>query len=182
MTQSPDKTIRLQNRTKTNLSLNLNRLRAPASPGLRRSVLLTPINIPAGQYYDICGVMGISYKQAEGLVEASPEVRAFERGGKLVVQHWPPSEEERAAEAAAAPPPKPKPKVEAAPLKKEPVAEPLAEEEAKTEAPAKPAMVVPEEPSMAWTEAKLREYAEAHDIDVKKAKSKTAVLRAIRKK
>jgi hypothetical protein len=181
MTQSPDKTIRLQNKTKTNLSLNLNRLRAPASPSLRRSVLLTPINIPAGQYYDICGVMGLSYLQAKGLVESSPEVRAFERGGRLTVQHWPPSEEERAAEAAAAPPqkPKPEPKVEAAP-KEEPTPAPQAEAEAKTEAP--PEVVVPEEPSMSWTEARLREYAETHNIDVKKAKSKTAVLRAIRKK
>lgn len=36
------------------------------------------------------------------------------------------------------------------------------------------------EPSMDWAEDELRFYAEAHGIDISKAKSKTAILRAIR--
>ena len=171
------KTIRLQNRSMTNVSLNLHQLRAPASPGLRRALLMTPILIPSGQYYDVCAQLGCSLDEAQRIVESSPEVKGFVAGGRIIVMPFPPEPEVAPEPVVAPPPPPPPPPTEEAALEELQVLDAVEEE---TPIPALPLDATAEEPSMDWSEDQLRAYAKKHNIDVSKAKSKSAVLRFIR--
>jgi hypothetical protein len=95
MSSPSARTIRLQNCTFGNLTVQLMRLHAPASPGLRRAVAMTPISIKNGEYYDVCKELGISYEDACDLIKKSPDVALFTKSfpQKLHVVHWPPPPE-----------------------------------------------------------------------------------------
>jgi hypothetical protein len=170
---------------------------------MRRGPTLTPILIGGGQYYDVCAMLGVSYEEAEDICRRSPEVQAFKRSRYLDVISFPPA---AAAPAPVVVPPTPTPEPAAAVSTPTPVtptavvvsgvdvtsevistavtlpeAEPALAAPVADEVPV-PAPRVVREPSMDWSEADLREYARTRGIDVSKAKSKTAVLKAIRGK
>ena len=163
------KTIRLLNVTPNNISLSLQQFRAPASPGIRRSIVMTSVLIRAGGFVDVCSLLRVDIEEAKAVVERSPEARAFCKSGALRAMYFPPEPE-------AAPPPKPEPAPKPAP-EPEPVVEPVVEPEPEPVAAEGSPL---EEPSMSWPEAKLRDYASERNIDLTRAKSKTAVMRAIR--
>ena len=236
----PQKTLRLVNLLPTSqLSIALHHFRSPASPSIRRAVLLTPICIPPGGVLDLCHHLGVTYEEANRIVQQSPEVKAMAYArNALRIETYPPDPVVSAPapvvsqimtavavpvalpEVTAAPTPAPEqavaplpavappvatlqftspmapgpvtapavpvvPVVPVAPVAPStvPVAAPMAASAlpANGGAPAKRILVL-EEPSMDWTEEKLRAHAVERGIDVAAMKSKTQVLRAIRGK
>lgn len=186
---SSAKTIRLQNLTMTNLSVMLHEL-VPASRGsMRRGPALTPILIKNGSYYDVCEKHRCTLQEARDLIARSPEVQSLIRLARILVVEYPP-EAPPAPEPAVTEPVAPEPTVTAEALVVEDAIESIEVTDADLELPAvdgqvAPAAAVPDDapagdPSMDWSEADLRAYAAAKGIDVTRAKSKTAVLRAIR--
>lgn len=97
-------TIRLHNidPAHSQLSLHLTRAIEKNSPRLRRGVLLTPIRIPAGRFYDVCLELNVDIEEARRIVRASPEVLAHSHARRLLVREFPPTEAEQAADAKAA--------------------------------------------------------------------------------
>lgn len=181
MSPQSAKTIRLQNTSFSDLSLMIHQYRFPASPGIRRNLLLTPINIRQGRYYDICLELSVTYEEACAVVDRSPEIKAFAAANALIIIHFPPAPE--AAPAPVAAPealPPPPPVVEVTPADAPPADAPLADAPPQDAPPVVDNTVVAQDPSIDWTEEDLRSYAAARRIDVAKAKSKTQVLRMIR--
>lgn len=199
---SSHKTIRLQNKTGNNLSLHLHQMQPRAAGSMRRGPMLTSILIGQGQYYDVCAQLGVDYDEAHRICQRSPEVQAFKHSNYLAEIHWPPHpgappvEQLTPVVEAVAPPveeetpaplveltevldPDPTPAVGMPEPEMRQVQDTEVEAEAPAEAPA-PRMV--REPSMDWSEEELRDYAAKRGIDLSKAKSKTAVIRAIREK
>jgi hypothetical protein len=81
------------------VSFSLQRWQQKTSPRLRRGVVMTPVLIPAGLYYDVCKELGVSFEEAKALCERSPELKAHERAGRLLVREHPPMDETLAKEA-----------------------------------------------------------------------------------
>lgn len=199
------KTIRLQNVTHTNLSFTVHRYRARTQGSLRRGPMLESVLISRGQYLDVCAHFGVDVDEALRLCDSSPEIRAFKRQGYLKQFVFPPDEVEPQpvvvvkahapipvlAESVTAAPEvaaEPAPVAEVAVLEEVPAVETAAPEAAAPEV-AEAVSVAPEadpravrEPSMDWSENDLRAYARRKGVDLSRAKSKTAVLRAIREK
>lgn len=167
MANSEPTTLRLQNLSFSNLSLHLAQLTAPSAGSLRHGAQLLSIVIAQGHYYDVCAQLNISVNDARKLLASSPEVNAFRASNLIQVIEWPPPPE--VAQAVVAP---------AIPAV---VAEPVVPARIVSVVPAPVETAqAPSEPSMDWSEAQLRAYAKAQDIDVTHCKSKTAVLRVIR--
>lgn len=102
MSRSSDSpTIRLQNMAggNTQLNLHLMRLRPKASPGLRRGVVMTPVRILPGQYYDVCKELGVSLEEARRLIAQSPEVKAHQNARRLMVREFPTTADQAAEDA-----------------------------------------------------------------------------------
>jgi hypothetical protein len=95
-------TIRLHNKSGMNLSIHLALVAPKIAPRLRRGVSLLPINIPAGQYYDMCRQLDIDIDEARQIVKNSPEVQRKVNQQLLLVREFPPPPEERAQDAARA--------------------------------------------------------------------------------
>lgn len=192
-----NQTLWLQNSTSSNVSLHLHQLRSPASPGFRRGMLLMPVNVPAGGHYDVCKGLGVSYDEAVKIVDASPEYHLHNKKGRIYKLPQPPIPQPVAAPVLPTSEPESPfaadPAAQLGPRDDEPAAADVTvPEDAETTAAAGvpqgeflvpgPETAVPlSEPSMEWSEDQLRAYAEKKGIDVTKLKSKTAVLRAIRK-
>ena len=100
MTHSPE-TLRLYNvdQQGRQLSLSLQRWQPKSSPGLRRGVVMTPILIAPGGFYDVCAQLRIDFEEARFIAERSPEVNAHKNAGRLLVREHPPSVETLAKEA-----------------------------------------------------------------------------------
>ncbi len=101
MTHSPKPTIRLQNIAAGNTQLNLHlmRTRQKASPGLRRGVVMTPVHIMPGRYYDVCDELGLDIGEARRIVNPSPEVKAHVNAMRLMVREVPTTAEQAAEDA-----------------------------------------------------------------------------------
>jgi hypothetical protein len=202
-TNTTPRTVRLLNATGSNLSLYLTQLRYPARGSLKRGPLLTPILIQQGRYYDVCAELGVTFEEAELIARRSPEVQRLKTRGLLVLEYPPPpapppapAPEPAAApspppEAAPAPEPEPEPEPSPAPPPPAPEPSPPPSPQGPPEnvdlpPPAEePVLLLGDarkEPSMEWSEDELRAWAHKHGVDVSRAKSKTAVLKAIRTK
>jgi hypothetical protein len=185
------------------LSFEIQHQRPAASPGLRRGITLTPVKIARGGTYDICEQLHVSFADAERL-RLSPQVILFERGQRLRVHkvmddgsvvdlsavHSPLPDQTRPETSPTTPTPEPVRPTPPAPVPKlvdEPAPPPLEakEEEAKEEPKVEgetQAIQFPEgDPTMDWSDADLRAFAAVKQIDISKAKSKTALLKTIRK-
>jgi hypothetical protein len=175
MNQS-DRTIRLQNKSFGNLSLNLQQFRAPASPGLRRGLLLTPILIVSGKYFDVCKGLGVSFDEAHAIVQRSPEVKAFVASNILSIIEFPPPivdvpEPIKAAPPPPPPPPPPEPAASApTPAASAPTPAPAAEPEivavVAPDAPASAELAPAPEPESIPVDFELPEllHAPIHDV------------------
>ncbi|APU88867.1 hypothetical protein Rctr197k_037 [Virus Rctr197k] len=196
---SSSRTIRLQNLSPSaNVSLMLHELVPAARGSMKRGPTLTPILIRPGQYYDVCTGLNVSYEAATDICRRSPDVQRLKHMSRIAeIVHPPlpvavlPVEEAPPPPALApepapalapepelppAPAPAPAPDTEPSPPDDSPTPVPEPETPDEVTEPAFPGG----EPSMDWGEAQLRSYAEAHGVDVSRARSKTAVLRSIR--
>lgn len=140
---SSSKTIRLQNLLpNANLSLYLHQPVAASRGSLRRGPTFTPILIRAGQYFDVCAQLRVSFEEAQMICARSPEVQQLKRTARLLEMVYPP-EATTVVPPPAAPAPEPAPV--AAPVHAE-VAPASASAKAKLPAPTPPAAPPPVAP------------------------------------
>lgn len=193
------------------LSFEIQHSRPAASPGLRRgNIMLTPVKIGRGGSYDICEQLKVSFEDAERL-RCSPQVILFERGQRLRVHkvmddgsvidlsavHSPLPDQTKPETSPTTPTPEPVRPVPPAPppkLEEEPTA-PVEDKDKDKDKPKDekpkdkdeesgepPIIQFPEgDPTMDWSDGELRAFAALKQIDISKAKSKTALLKTIRK-
>lgn len=88
------RTIRLQNidPNHTQLSFHLAMTTGKIAPRLRRGVSEHPVLIKPGEYFDVCARLGVSFAEAQGLVELSKDVEALTKvvPQRLLVREFPP--------------------------------------------------------------------------------------------
>ena len=194
------RTLRIHNldRARRSVSVNLMLPGRGAPARLRRGQMITPLYIAAAGHLDVCSFLGgilnhdVSAEEANRILDASPEFRAFERSKRLERRIFDPqaTAQEGAAKAAAlearrlaAPEPAPAPALapHADEAPEAPEAAPALANEAAEVAEVVEVAAGQGEPSMEWSHGQLVRYMREHNITLPKSRSKTQLLKAIRR-